>query len=85
MFIIFLISALKDRLWVLASANNLCFKQKCVNIKVFNLNIFCFGAKFSIYLNRRVFVMLPLVTDVMVSSPNQTSQGYGYVLIMVLI
>ena len=44
---------------VLTSTHNLCFEQKYENISVFCLKIFRFlEVKFSIYLNRRVFVML---------------------------
>ena len=63
-----LIYAQKHRLWVLvrtASARrfkrvpiNLCFEQKYENISVFLSENFQFlVVKFSIYLNRRVFVM----------------------------
>ena len=53
-YIIFLISAQKHRLWVL------CFEQKYEKYQFFfYLKIFrFFGMKFSIYLNRRVFVMI---------------------------
>ena len=57
-YIIFLISAQKHRLWVLVrgGSNNLCFEQK--NIRMFYLKIFFFlVVKISVYLNRHVFVM----------------------------
>ena len=51
-YIIFLISAQKHRLWVLGRT------ASPTNIRVFYLKIFSFfEVKFSIYLNRRVFVM----------------------------
>ena len=66
-YIIFLISAQKHRLWVLVrvlgeavltSTHNLCFEQKYEKYQNFYLKIFLFlVVKFSIYLNRRVFVM----------------------------
>ena len=40
------------------STHNLCFEQNMKNIRVFYLKIFHFlEVKFSIYLNRHVFVM----------------------------
>ena len=63
-YIIFLISAQKHRLWVLvrtasASIHNLCFEQKYGKYQSFLPENFRFlEVKFSIYLNRRVFVML---------------------------
>ena len=72
-YIIFLISAQKYRLWVLVrtastrldkavltSTHNLCFEQKYEKYQIFYLKFFIFlVVKFSIYLNRRVFVMVP--------------------------
>ena len=41
------------------STHNLCFEQKYENIRIFYLKICQFlGVKFSIYLNRHVFVMI---------------------------
>ena len=62
-YIIFLISARKHRLWVLVEAvltstNNLCFEQKYEKYQNFSADNFHFlVVKFSVYLNRRVFVM----------------------------
>ena len=66
-YIIFLISAQKHRLWyslepprrgVLTSTHNLCFDQKYEKYPNFYLKIFVFWwLKCSVYLNRRVFVM----------------------------
>ena len=62
-YIIFLISAQKHRLWVLGEAvltstHNLCFEQKYENYQNFSSENFHFlVVKISIYLNRRVFVM----------------------------
>ena len=43
------------------STNNLCFEQKYEKYQNFYLKMFSFlEVKFSIYLNRRVFVMLLL-------------------------
>ena len=43
---------------VLTSTHNLCFEQKYEKYRSFYLKIFSFlEMKFSIYLNRRVFVM----------------------------
>ena len=58
--IIFLISAQKHRLCeaVLTSTHNLCFEQKCENYQSFLSENFQFlEMKFSIYLNRHVFIM----------------------------
>ena len=66
--IIFLISALKHRLWVLGEAvltstHNLCFKQKYEKYQLFLSKNFQFlEVKYSIYLNRRVFVMTAFVS-----------------------
>ena len=63
-YIIFLIFAWKHRLWVLirtasVSTHKLCFEQKYENYQSFFLseNFRFLEVKFSIYLNRRVFVM----------------------------
>ena len=65
-YIIFLISAQKHRLWVLVrtaeavltSTHNLCFKQKYEKYQGFLSENFQFlEVKLSVYLNRRVFVM----------------------------
>ena len=58
----FLISAQKHRLWVLVRTalptHNLCFSRNKKNIRYFLSENFQFlEVKFSIYLNRRVFVM----------------------------
>ena len=43
-----------------SSTNNLCFEQKHKKYQIFYLKIFIFlMVKFSMYLNRRVFVMFP--------------------------
>ena len=62
--IIFLISARKHRLWVLVltvltGTHNLCFEQKYEKYQSFSSENFQFflEVKFTIYLNRRVFVM----------------------------
>ena len=58
MCIIFLISDQKHRLWVLVRTHNLCFEQKYEKYQNFSSENFPFlVVKFSIYLNRRVFVM----------------------------
>ena len=64
-YIIFLISALKHRLWVLVrtavltSTHNLCFEQIYEKYQNFSSENFHFlVVNFSIYLNRRVFVMI---------------------------
>ena len=58
-YIIFLISAPKHRLWVLVrTAHNLCFEQKYEKYQSFLPENFRFlEVEFSIYLNRHVFVM----------------------------
>ena len=61
-YIIFLISAQKHRLWVLAEAvltstHNLCFERNMKNIRFFIWKFSLFGGKISVYLNRHVFVM----------------------------
>ena len=44
---------------VLTSTHNLCFEQECENIGFFLFENFQFlEMNFSVYLNRRVFVML---------------------------
>ena len=44
---------------VLTSTNNLCFEQKCEKISEFLSENFQFlVVKFSVYLNRRIFVMV---------------------------
>ena len=63
----FLIFARKHRLWVLVteavltSTHNLCVEQKYENYQSFFLSDYFFFSflevKFSIYLNRRVFIM----------------------------
>ena len=56
-YIIFLISAQKHRLWVLVRTAS-CFDQKYEKISEFLSEKFQFlVVKFSVYLNRRVFVM----------------------------
>ena len=65
-YIIFLISAQKHRLWVLVRTASprwflrvptiYVLSRNMKNIRIFYLNHFC-GVKFSVYLNRRVFVM----------------------------
>ena len=63
--IIFLISVHKHRLWllgeaVLTSTHNLCFEQKYEKYQSFLSDNFQFlEMKFSIYLNKRVFLMDP--------------------------
>ena len=58
-YIIFLISAQKHRLWILTSTHNLCFEQKHEKYQNFLSENFHFlVVKLSIYLNRHVFVML---------------------------
>ena len=53
-YIIFLIFAQKHRLWV----RNLCFEQKYENYQSFlSENVQFLEVKFSMYLNRRVFVI----------------------------
>ena len=62
LYIIFLISAQKHRLWVLTSTHNLCFKQIYEKYQSFLPENFQFlEVKFSIYLNRCVFVMIPKI------------------------
>ena len=67
-YIIFFISAQKHRLWVLvrtasASTHNLCFEPKYEKkYQIFLYENFQFlEVKFSIYLNRRVFVIRRLI------------------------
>ena len=71
-YIIFLISAQKHRLWVLVrtisvrplgeavltSTHNLCFEQKYEKYQNFYLKTLFLVVKFSIYLSRRVFLMV---------------------------
>ena len=62
-YIIFLISAQKHRLWVdeavLTSTHNMCFEQIYEKYQKFLSENFHFlVGKFSVYLNRYVFVML---------------------------
>ena len=60
----FLISAQKHRLWVLGEAvltstHNVSFEQKYEKWQIFSSdNLHCLVVKFSIYLNRHVFVMV---------------------------
>ena len=65
-YTIFLISAQKHRLWVLirtaeavlTSTHNLCFEQKYEKYQnILSENFQFLVVKFSIYLNRRVFIM----------------------------
>ena len=61
-YITFLISAQKHRLWVLeavpTSTHNLCFEQKHENYQNFSYENFHFLViKFAVCLNRHVFVM----------------------------
>ena len=73
-YIIFLISAKKHRL-VLTSTHNLCFDQKYEKISEFLSENFQFLlVKFSVYLNRHVFVMFarPCVCSL---------QGFYYILL----
>ena len=63
-YIIFLISAQKHRLWVLVtesvltSTHNLCFEPKYEKYQIFlSENFHVLAVKFSVYLNRYVFVM----------------------------
>ena len=62
-YISYLISAQKHRLWVLVRtalprAHNLCLEQKYENYQNFSSESFHFlVVKFSIYLKRRVFIM----------------------------
>ena len=70
-YIIFLISAQKHRLWVLGAAvltrtHNLCFEQKSKKYQKFLSENFHFlVVKFSVHLNRHVFVMLYLHESMM--------------------
>ena len=71
--IIFLISAQKHRLWVLVltSTHNLCFEQKCENYQNFLSENFRFCViKFSVCLNRLVFVMVRFLTLPLICSLN---------------
>ena len=53
---------------VLTSTHNLCFEQKCDNIRFFFLKKIQFLVlKFSIYLNRRVFVMVHFVKETIIN------------------
>ena len=61
-YIFFVISAQKHRLWVLVRTalmrHNLCFEQKYEKYQNFLSEILpFFGVKFSEYLNRHVFIM----------------------------
>ena len=57
-YIIFLVSAQNIDFGVLTSTHNLCFEQKLIKYQNFLSEIFQFlEVKFSIYLNRRVYVM----------------------------
>ena len=72
-YIIFLISAQKHRLWVLeavlTSTQNLCFEQEYEKHQNFlSENCPFFGCKISIYLNRHVFVMLWLFKHVILTT-----------------
>ena len=79
-YIIFLISAHKQRLWVLVEAvltstHNLCFEQKYERYQNFFTWKFSFLViKFSVYLNRRVFVMEAQATLYHASSSVQQPQ-----------
>ena len=49
---------------VLTSTNNLCFEQKYEKYQSFlSENVQFLEVKFSIYLNRRVFVMICIMTE----------------------
>ena len=70
-YIIFLISTQKHRLWaVLTSTHNLCFEQKYEKISEFLSENFQFlEVKFSIYLYRRVFLMICIIWVAFLSRP----------------
>ena len=56
----FIISAQNHRLWVLVRTHNLCFEQEYEKYQSFYSENFQFlVVKFSVYLNRHVFVMDP--------------------------
>ena len=58
-YIIFFLFLLKNIEAVLTSPQNLCFEQKCEkNISFLSENFQFLEVKFSIYLHRRVFVMV---------------------------
>ena len=42
---------------VLTSTHNLCLSRNMKTTRMFHLRVFVFCVKFSIYLNRRVFIM----------------------------
>ena len=48
---------------ILTSTHNLCFEQKYENIRFLSKNLQFLEVKFSIYLNRRVFVMRTVTTE----------------------
>ena len=66
-YIIFLIPAQKQRLWVLVrtavltSTHNLCFEQKYQSLLSEKFQFLV--VKFSVYLNRRVFVMYCVIYE----------------------
>ena len=58
------------------STHNLCFEQKYEKYQIFYLKIFIFlVVKFSVYLNRRVFVMYCLIFPIM---SLKMSQNYSF-------
>ena len=76
-YIIFLISAQKA---VLMSTHNLCFEQKYEEYQNFLSDLFHFlVVKFSVYLNRRVFVMCKRVSTRCrkESNPNCNHSAYS--------
>ena len=76
LYIIFFISAQKHRLWVLirtaeavlTSTHNLCFEQKYEKYQnILSKKLPFLVVKFSVYLNRRVFVMLRVTSSIKAS------------------
>ena len=58
-YIIFLISAQKHRLWVLDRTASTCFEQNYEKYQNFlSVNFHILVVKFSVYLNRHVFIMI---------------------------
>ena len=60
---------------VLTSAHNLCFEQKCEKSEFLSENFQFLVMKFSIYLNRCVFVMLNVSDGLMNSECQKTTQN----------
>ena len=85
-YIIFLISAQKHRLWVLVRTASLFLSRNMKNIRMFYLKICYFlEVKFSVYLNRLVFVMKSPMLENINESSNRRRSTYQFLISSVVI